>query len=353
MKGRSMSAKMKAVSVVVPCYNVSYYLRKCVDSLLNQTIGIENIEIILVDDASTDGGATLDIIMQYEQEYPDTIVAVSLEENMRQGGARNIGVSYARGEYLIFCDADDWLMPEALEHLHKKAVEYDADVVEFRIKNIRNHRMEIDILEEGDGSFLTDIDSEDKRRQFLLCVDDKLSLGSQKKLYRLSMLRDNKIKFAEHCIFEEPSFMLPVRLVEKRHYFLDEALYICFLSPDSSMRGEWGEHKWDNPKVWLHLLNDLKERGLFQKYDSELEFLFFGWGFGLSIRMALQKGYVLSKEELVGLIDMVLENFPDIRENQYIQETQNAWDSLMLTLLNMEITEESTKVINGILSKYA
>ena len=99
---------MKLVSVVVPCYNAFMYLEKCIEHLLIQTIGLENIEIILVDDASTDGGATLGIIMQYEQKYPENIIAVSLEENVRQGGARNVGVSYANGQYLIFCDADDW-----------------------------------------------------------------------------------------------------------------------------------------------------------------------------------------------------------------------------------------------------
>lgn len=79
---------MKKVSVVVPCYNVGMYLDKCVQHLLHQTIGIENIEIILVNDASTDNGETWELIMKYEQEYPDTIIAVSLEQNMRQGGGK-------------------------------------------------------------------------------------------------------------------------------------------------------------------------------------------------------------------------------------------------------------------------
>lgn len=76
---------MKKVSVVVPCYNVSAYLDKCMEYLLNQTIGIENIEIILVDDASTDNGATWEVIMKYERQFPDTIIAIPLEQNMRQG----------------------------------------------------------------------------------------------------------------------------------------------------------------------------------------------------------------------------------------------------------------------------
>lgn len=343
---------MKKVSVVVPCYNAALYLEKCIEHLIDQTIGVDNIEVILVDDASTDSGATSEIIMKYEQEYPDTIIAVSLEENMRQGGARNIGISYASGEYLIFCDADDWLMPEALEHLYEAAQEYDADVVEFLIKNIRDHGIDIETTEKGNGSFLTEIDTEEKRKKFLIRVDNMLSLGSQKKLYKLSMLKENQIRFVEHRIFEEPSFVVPVRLLEKRHYFLDEALYICYLSPVSSVRGDWGEHKWDNPHVWRHLMNDLDARGLLQKYYAELEYLFMKGAFGLSVRMALQKGYVLMKDELIFLIDMVMQIFPDGKNNMYLKEEQGGWDSLMMKVLDMEITDESVKVINDILKKY-
>ena len=89
---------MKAVSVVVPCYNTAVYLEKCIVQLLQQTIGIDSIEIILVNDASTDEGATWNLIKEYEQRFPETILAVTLDQNMRQGGARNIGASYASGE---------------------------------------------------------------------------------------------------------------------------------------------------------------------------------------------------------------------------------------------------------------
>ena len=107
---------MKKVSVIVPCYNAARYLNKCIDQLLCQTIGINNIEIILVDDASADEGETKKVIQGYEQRFSETITAVFLENNMRQGGARNVGMIYAEGEYLMFCDADDWLLAEALEH---------------------------------------------------------------------------------------------------------------------------------------------------------------------------------------------------------------------------------------------
>ena len=73
---------MKKVSIVVPCYNTAAYLARCMEHIIRQTIGLENIEIILVDDASTDNGATLQMIMEYEQKYPETVIAVPLEQNL-------------------------------------------------------------------------------------------------------------------------------------------------------------------------------------------------------------------------------------------------------------------------------
>ena len=343
--------KMKKVSVVVPCYNAAQYLDKCIEHLLHQTIGIENMEIILVNDASTDEGATWNLITEYEKKFPDTIMAITLEQNMRQGGARNVGVSYAGGEYLIFCDADDWLLEEALLHCYQTAKEYDADVVEFLIHNVKNHDISVELIT-GNDSRLIELDTEGKKKNFLVHTSRQCSLGSQKKFYRLSMIQDNHITFAEHLIFEEPSFVLPTRFYERRHYFLDEQLYICYLSPGSTVRSDWGEHKWDNPKVWMHLMNDLEERGLLQEYYPEIEYLFCRHGLGLSISMTLQQGYFLMKEEVIFLVNMVLELFPQVRENKYIKANGEIWNALILKLLDLEITDESIVVINEIYRKY-
>ncbi|MBO5474591.1 MAG: glycosyltransferase family 2 protein [Lachnospiraceae bacterium] len=344
---------MKKVSVIVPCYNAAEYLDKCITHLLNQTIGMENIEIILVNDASTDGGDTWGLITEYEQKFPDTILAISLEQNLRQGGARNVGVSYATGEYFIFCDADDWLLEETLEHCYCAAEEYNADVVEFLGQNVRDRDIPVS-LEKGGNSRLIELDTEEKRKKFLLLVNEEFSYGSQTKLYRLSLIRENNIVFAEHLIFEEPSFVVPVRLYEKRHYFLDERLYVWYLSQNSTVRSDWGEHKWDNPKVWMFLISSLQERGFMQIYNEELEFLFLVWGMGLSIRMIVQKGYVLMKEELQFLVNMILQIFPNIRENKYILNNngQKGWYQLLVTLLNIEITDESIKVVNQVLRDF-
>lgn len=344
---------MGKISVVVPCHNAAEYLDKCVEYLLYQTIGIENMEIILVDDASTDDGATQSLIMEYERQFPETVMAVFLEENLRQGGARNVGVSYAGGEYLIFCDADDWMLEETLEHCYHAAKKYDADVVEFKRINVGIRDMHID-LKRGDDSHLTELDTEEKRKAYLLDLKTG-DYGSQNKLYRLSMIRDNQIVFPEHFIFEEVSFALPVRMYARRHYFLDEQLYVYYVSPGSTIRGDWGrEHRWDNLRIWILLTGELEQRGLFSAYRQEIEYLFLRLGVGYMLAM-LFVNYVLTKDEWKFLVETIQRLFPDIRENKYLQDNSSmenrVWNQMLLGWLNMEFTDESVQAANRLMAE--
>ena len=103
---------MKKVSVIIPCYNAVKWLPKCFMSLVGQSIGIDNLELIFVNDASTDDGQTWNMLNEIEKAYPESIIIIDLPHNRRQGGARNEGLKYASGEYIAFVDADDWVEPE-------------------------------------------------------------------------------------------------------------------------------------------------------------------------------------------------------------------------------------------------
>ena len=122
---------MKKVSVIIPCFNATKYLPKCFMSLVQQTIGIDQIELIFVDDASTDEDATWNMLQEFERAYPESIKILKLEENMRQGGARNVALQYATGEYIAFVDADDFVSENFLLETYEKAKESDADIIQF------------------------------------------------------------------------------------------------------------------------------------------------------------------------------------------------------------------------------
>lgn len=120
------------VSVIIPVYNVEQYLKQCVDSVLSQTY--QNIEIILVDDGSTDYSG--DICDQYKST--DKLIRVIHQKNAGLSEARNQGVDSAIGDYVYFLDSDDWIQKEMLSSLIKRIQDTNADIVFFDSKSFED-----------------------------------------------------------------------------------------------------------------------------------------------------------------------------------------------------------------------
>lgn len=111
------------ISVIVPVYNVKEFLNECVDSIINQTY--KDLEIILVDDGSTDGCG--EICDDYANK--DKRIKVVHQKNQGLSAARNTGMEHMNGDYLTFVDSDDYLMPSALEHMLSLAKVHESDMV--------------------------------------------------------------------------------------------------------------------------------------------------------------------------------------------------------------------------------
>ena len=115
---------LEKVSIIVPVYNGEHFLNKCVDSVLNQNY--KNIEMILVDDGSTDRSGV--ICDEYEKEYPD--IKVILKKNGGQTSARKAGVRLASAEWVTFLDCDDWIEKDYIEKMiNIIKISQDTDIV--------------------------------------------------------------------------------------------------------------------------------------------------------------------------------------------------------------------------------
>lgn len=119
------------VSIIIPVYNTAQYLRQCLRSVVNQTLG--NIEIIVVNDASTDGSQQ--IIDEYAEKDP-RIVALRHTHNSMLGATRNTALAVRRGTYVMFLDSDDYLDVAACETLCKEMERTNADFIEFNFKEV-------------------------------------------------------------------------------------------------------------------------------------------------------------------------------------------------------------------------
>ena len=126
---------MVKLSIIVPIYNVEQYLPKCVDSLLNQDV--DNYEIILVDDGSTDGsGAICDEYSQLKIGDRRLNITVVHRQNGGLSAARNSGINVAQGEYLMFVDSDDYIEPNVLGGLFSQIEQDNLDVLRYDFRNV-------------------------------------------------------------------------------------------------------------------------------------------------------------------------------------------------------------------------
>ena len=118
---------MYKVSVIMPVYNAEEYLRNALDSVINQSMGFENIELILVDDKSTDNSRS--IMEEYSSKYPN-VKSIFLEENTGCPGIpRNIGIKNATSDYIMFIDNDDEYLPEICDKLYDTMITEAVDIV--------------------------------------------------------------------------------------------------------------------------------------------------------------------------------------------------------------------------------
>ncbi|WP_300742613.1 glycosyltransferase family 2 protein [uncultured Brachyspira sp.] len=115
---------MIKISVIIPVYNVELYLKECLDSIINQTL--KNIEIICIDDNSTDN--SYNILLEY-QKIDNRIKIIKHKENLGLGPARNSGIRAAKGEYIYFIDSDDYISTNYINSLYESAMKYKSDMI--------------------------------------------------------------------------------------------------------------------------------------------------------------------------------------------------------------------------------
>ena len=188
------------ISIIVPVYNVEPYLRKCLDSVVNQTY--RDLEILVIDDGSTDGsGAICD---EYAEE--DERVKVFHTENRGLSCARNMGLNNANGEWIGFVDSDDWIEPDMYEVLIDRALETGADVAECGVfKEYPNRTEEY----KRNNTKMTGIDA-----IHALIITQELSDGVWSKLWSRDCYEG--IRFPEGRIYED--IAVTYRLFEVAEY---------------------------------------------------------------------------------------------------------------------------------------
>ena len=213
------------VSIIVPVYNVEQFLPKCLDSLIGQTHS--DIEVILIDDGSTDG--SLDICKRYASKRDNWIVISKPNEG--QGIARNIGIKTATGEYIIFVDSDDWIEKDLCQEVAQQLKASNADFANFGLDFVTPQGDVIKQIVKFRQQFL----SGEQIFHRALIDSDVLSI-SWNKMYRKSIFENEQIVFPPIRANEDIYFSRAVSQSSKACIFIDRVFYHALVRPGSTSR---------------------------------------------------------------------------------------------------------------------
>ena len=228
-----MEEKVK-ISTIMPVYNAAEFLRKSVESVLNQTL--RDIELIAVDDGSTDD--SLEILEEYAKK--DARVKIVKQSNKTAGAARNNGIKYAVGEFVHFFDADDWLELNAYEILWNKVEDKKIDFCAFQRKKYDNVT----------GCYIDEIRNlYPKEQVFILKKDIKRFIYGNvvpwDKIIKRNVIVDNNLQFDEIICANDRAFYFKLLLVSKRVKVISDILLTYRINNSSSLVGDTRSKNYD------------------------------------------------------------------------------------------------------------
>lgn len=214
------------VTIVIPVYNVSQYINRCLDSVINQSY--KNIEIIVVDDKGTDD--SIDKVKQYSDNR------ISIVTHLRNKGlpaARNTGIKSANGEFIIFLDSDDYISNELIEKCIRRQQQDNVDCVVFNTQFVdgRGGVWPNEWMENYSGHIIKNKCIDDACTHILIGWD----VAAWSKMVRLDYLRKRNILFKEEQrYFEDHYFSAQLFLSKIRFSYIDERLHYYFKRSDTN-----------------------------------------------------------------------------------------------------------------------
>lgn len=311
------------VSIVVPVYNVEKYLRKCIESIRNQTY--QNIEIIVVNDGTKDG--SLEIAK--EQEKIDNRIKIISQENQGLSEARNTGIRNATGKYICFIDSDDFVHENYVKSLLENAIKENADISvcdfyyineEGKMWNQKNKEPKLYSNIEGIKDILLD------------CQNTEVMTWN--KLYKLSLFREHEIYFPKGKIHEDNFTTYRLYYFANKISFIPDKLYYYLQRSNSIMGKKFNVKRLDILQAVEETRNFFQNKNI--NLSSELDYYEIMTKIGILNNM-LRDGY----EEKENMINEIHSNKKVYQKNKYLN---------MKTKLALNLIRDKAKLYAFLLS---
>lgn len=252
---------MDLISVIVPIYNGERFLNQCIESVINQTY--KNLEIILINDGSTDG--TLEICKEYQKR--DRRIKIISQKNSGSVVARMSGLEIATGKYIGFVDADDYIDLNMYEELHSVIVENKVDFVHSG--TIRNGKEEV-----NQKSELIDFSNVDKAKFFngRFMMNQGINFVIWSKLFCVDIIKQAYEKIPEEQSYGEDMLCMMNVLLSCKRAFLKDSAYYHYREYEGSMSHiQWRKMIFEESKLYLQAIKMLEKYGCEEEYKKGVE----------------------------------------------------------------------------------
>lgn len=295
---------MVKISIILCVYNGEKYIEKAIESVLSQSL--KDIELIVVNDGSTDN--TGDILNSYQ----DNRIRIINQENKGLGASRNIGMEHAKGEYLGFLDADDWLVENMCETAYNEAKSKNTDITMFQIVNYdestsRKYESHWFNLKNLDESFDNRVFKADETKDVLF----DFSVSACQKIYKTIFLKSIDAKFPERIYFEDMPFFYYVYLNARRISIIRKQLYVR-RKHDDSITEKVDSKFLDTVPAGQELFKIFIEGDFYKDYKFDLiAYKINGPRMALS---SIEEDY---KNEL---FDLIKNDYEEIKKTEYYQD---------------------------------
>lgn len=217
------------VTIIVPLYNGEKTVEKCLNSIINQTY--KNLEIIVINDASTDNSLN---IINWIASKDERINIITNLKNMGPSYGRNIAISKATGEYIMFCDADDWMEENAVEVAINSIKEKKVDILRFSFKRVFENRKEK--IDTYTDEYINTIFTKDNLHIFTNdLLKNRIQAYTWAGIYKTDIIKN--VKFNENIVMMEDTLWY-IKILNKveKIAFINEVIYNYFVNDTSESR---------------------------------------------------------------------------------------------------------------------
>jgi glycosyltransferase involved in cell wall biosynthesis len=299
------------VSVIVPVFNTDAYLERCLDTLVFQTL--EEIEIIIVNDGSTDNSQS--IIDRYVAQYPEKVIHV-LKENGGLSDARNVGVGYAAGEYLAFVDSDDWVDLDMYDRLYSRAVQKDADVVSHPMTYSKPGKRNRRYFTSGLDYFGKPVSESPE----LLSYANSFAVN---KIFRRSFWNDSDFLFPVGQAFEDSAIVYNILYLANKVEVVNIPFYVYERTREESITNRSDRRVFDILKSCDSILNFYRSKTEYPRMKDTVELLCIGHIFVRFDLLSRSTNRKLGREFIREAYAYLNQRIPGWRESSFFERRKD------------------------------